>query len=268
MRTIYILGHNGFIGKSLMGLLSNEKVVFFTREDFKRISSNEKIIDFMPKDVFIDLAWEHLDNFQSSLHLIETLPAHIGFYNSLLKMGIKNVTSLGTCVEYGTREGELNEDMASDQILPYAIAKNSLRSYLEFQKTKTDFSFNWIRLFFLYGDGQPKRTIYSQLIEAIENKNDFFNMSLGMQKRDYLHVAEAAKIISQVALSGKNCGIVNCCSGKPISMLDFVKTRMEELGGNLVLNLGKYPYPIYEGLAFWGSRKKLNTILKNEFNFP
>lgn len=260
MNKIYILGHKGFIGQRVAERLPIGHLVFLSREDFTKICNNESIISFHANDRLINLAWDHLDNFNSVSHLSEVLPAHIQFYENAFKMGLKNVTAIGTCVEYGKVEGELDEALVTSPVLPYAIAKDALRKYLEFKKTKLDFSFNWIRLFYIYGEGQPERTIYQQLLLAIKAKKETFDMSPGQQKRDYLHVNHVSEIIAKVALGEQSYGIINCCSGEPIKMVDFIQQRLTELGQSLELNLGKYPYPTYEAFEFWGSTKKLQRF--------
>jgi nucleoside-diphosphate-sugar epimerase len=259
---IYFIGHRGFIGQQVVPLILNNRGIFLSREDFENISTGQKHIDFSPDDILLNLAWDNLDNFRSPLHLTQTLGEHIRFYNSVLGMGLKNITTIGTCLEYGVVEGELEEELHSNPSLPYSIAKDSLRKYLDYQKNNGDgFNFNWIRLFYVYGEGQSKRTIFGQLVEAVEKKSEVFDMSLGKQKRDYLHVRDVASIIYQIANGHESHGIVNCCSTSPVEMVDFVNQRLKEFGYVMKLNLGKYPYPTYEGMNFWGSVKKLNRIL-------
>ena len=266
MRTIYVVGGNGFIGKILLEHISKEKVSLISREMFKKIALNELNYSFNAADILIDLAWDYLDNFQSPLHLTEVLPLHIKFYDRVLEMGLKNISSLGTCLEYGVREGELEESAPSDPQITYAIAKDCLRRYLEYKKTKINFNFNWIRLFYIFGDGQPERTLYRQLKKAVEDNQEVFDMSSGLQKRDYLHVSVVAQKIAQVALSDKSCGIINCSSGNPITVLSFVNDRLHELGSSLKLNLGKYEIPKHEAFEFWGSVEKFNSLIESNLD--
>lgn len=265
MGKIYLIGHNGFIGKRVRNLIPEEKRVFLTREDVRLLTLGEKKINFSFDDVLINLAWEHLDNFRSHLHITNVLTEHICFYNSILKMGLRNLTTIGTCLEYGIAEGELTEELPTNPTLPYAIAKDCLRRYLEYKRVEGKFNFNWIRLFYIYGEGQSRRTIYGQLVEAIEKNQKVFDMSLGKQKRDYLHVEKVADIILTIALGNEMHGLINCCSGKPITMIDFVNERLKELGSDIKLNLGKYPYPDYEAFEFWGSVEKIRSIIGDEY---
>jgi dTDP-6-deoxy-L-talose 4-dehydrogenase (NAD+) len=55
-------------------------------------------------------------------------------------------------------------------------------------------------------------------------------------------------------------GIINCCSGKPVAVRRLVEQRIAERGAIISLNLGYFPYPDYEPMAFWGNSKKIDSI--------
>ena len=50
-----------------------------------------------------------------------------------------------------------------------------------------------------------------------------FNMSKGEQLRDYVHVEDMAKAINKIHLDANFEGVINCCSGKPVSIRGFVE---------------------------------------------
>ena len=56
--------------------------------------------------------------------------------------------------------------------------------------------------------------------------------------------------------------MVNVCSGRPISVRELVEGFVRERGSAITLNLGRYPYPEYEPMAFWGDRSKLDRSLE------
>jgi len=56
-------------------------------------------------------------------------------------------------------------------------------------------------------------------------------------------------------------GIINCCSGKPISIRRLVEEYVEKKKSKIKLDFGKLPYIDYEPMAFWGDRSKLDTII-------
>jgi dTDP-6-deoxy-L-talose 4-dehydrogenase (NAD+) len=115
----------------------------------------------------------------------------------------------------------------------------------------------------MYGKGQSPKSLFSQLDKAIEEGQETFNMSGGEQIRDYLPIEKVAEYIVRISLQNKVDGIINCCSGQPISVKELVKNYLAAKRKNIYLNLGYYPYPDYEPMRFWGDDKKLKTIINN-----
>ena len=95
-------------------------------------------------------------------------------------------------------------------------------------------------------------SILSQLENAVIKKEAVFNMSQGEQLRDYLKVEYMAEKIVNYSVDNNLNGIVNCCSGKPISIKRLVEDYIKENNYNIKLNFGFYPYNDYEPMAFWG----------------
>ena len=102
-----------------------------------------------------------------------------------------------------------------------------------------------------------------QLDAAIDQGAAIFNMSGGEQLRDYIAIEEAARLLVLILECPKLTGIINCCSGTPISVRRLVENRIAERKASIELNLGYYPYPDYEPMAFWGNRGKLSLCLKS-----
>ena len=134
---------------------------------------------------------------------------------------------------------------------------------MEFLAAEFGVSWNWIRLFFLYGEGQSPKSLLPQLEAAVARGDVEFPMSGGEQLRDYLPVETVAEYVCRIALSEVD-GIVNCCSGEMISVRRLVEDKVAELGSDIVLKRGVYGYPVYEGMAFCGNDAKIRTILSSE----
>lgn len=217
---------------------------------------------FHQPDVLIHLAWEGLPNYTSRFHTEINLPRHQALLQNLIRNGLKNITVTGTCLEYGIQEGCLSEEMHVHPSNPYAIAKNELRKSIELLHQQYSFAFKWIRLFYMYGKGQNQNSLLSQLDKALQNGDLVFNMSGGEQTRDYLPVEKVAEYIVKITLQNNIEGIINCCSGIPITIKDFVETHLKAVNKSINLNRGYYPYTDYEPMHFWGDIKKLNTALE------
>jgi len=212
-------------------------------------------------DVLLHLAWGGLPNYKSPQHIEQELPAQYRFLAGLIESGLKNLIVTGTCFEYGMQSGPLREDMEAQPANPYGLAKDTLRRQLEYLKNNQSFLLTWARLFYLYGSGQAKESLLPQLNGAVERGDKVFNMSGGEQLRDYLSVTDVAKYLVSLAMGNRDNGIVNICSGDPVSVRRMVEGWIEENDWPIKINLGYYPYPDYEPMAFWGDRQKLNCCL-------
>jgi dTDP-6-deoxy-L-talose 4-dehydrogenase (NAD+) len=191
-------------------------------------------------------------------HFEEELPAHYRFLKALVEAGLKNLLVTGTCSEYGMQSGPLSENMETQPVNPYGFAKDTLRRQLEYLQRVIPFSLTWTRLFYLYGEGQAENSLLPQLKRAVERGDRVFNMSGGEQLRDYLPISEVAKYIVSLAMTRCDNGVVNVCSGQPISVRKLVEGWIRENGWSIDLSLGQYPYPDYEPMAFWGDQNKMN----------
>lgn len=216
---------------------------------------------FLEPDALIHLAWEGLPNYKAAFHIEENLPRHLSFLTNLIDHGLKDITITGTCFEYGMVEGLLKEDMITKPANPYAIAKDRLRKELQQVQETHSFILKWVRLFYMYGKGQNPNSLLSQLDKALEEGRDSFNMSGGQQVRDFLPVEKVADYITRIALQADITGIVNCCSGVPITVESLVKEYLKQKNKTISLNLGHYPYPDYEPMSFWGDNNKLKQII-------
>lgn len=209
-------------------------------------------------DALIHLAWPGLPNYKSLFHLEQNLHADYRFIKSAVQSGIQQILITGTCFEYGMQDGCLNEGDLAMPANPYAIAKDSLRKFLECLQAHEPFVLQWARLFYMHGSGQNSNSLLSQLDRAIDAGDECFNMSGGEQLRDYLAVDEVASRLVSLLEHPGCCGAVNICSGKPISVRRLVENHVQSRGAQIKLNLGFYPYPDYEPMSFWGDSQKFN----------
>lgn len=212
-------------------------------------------------DALIHLAWGRLPNYRSLHHFETELPIHFRFLSTLAREGLHSMTVAGTCFEYGMQNGELSEDTLVQPDNPYGYAKDALRKQLQFLQREVPFNLSWLRLFYIWGEGQSPKALYSQLRQAVQQGEQEFPMSHGEQIRDFLSVTVAAEIFVKSVLLGENLDIINVCSGQPVSVRRFVESWLAEYGWQIELKTGVYPVPDYEPLAFWGRAAKLEKLL-------
>jgi nucleoside-diphosphate-sugar epimerase len=280
---ILITGATGFLGNCVVTemLKYNHQIITTSRNSnkarncpwFNQVSYiqsdlNEKGRDFFQvfekPDCLIHLAWEGLPNYQNIFHIERNLFSNYFFLKNMLSSGLKNLTVIGTCYEYGFQNGCLSEKAETRPITAYGLAKDTLCKFInQFQKEYT-FNYKWLRLFYIYGSGMNQDSIFSRLDQAIANHEPYFNMTGGEQLRDYLPVETVAAYIVRLALSDQAKGIINCCSGTPISVRKMVENYVRAKNESIQLNFGYVPYRDFEPMAFWGNPEKLNeTLSKN-----
>lgn len=212
-------------------------------------------------DLLIHLAWGGLPNYRSLHHLDEELSGQFRFLRRLVEEGLPALQVTGTCYEYGMTNGPQVEDVTAPPSNPYGFAKATLLSQLRFLQAQTPFHLTWARLFYMYGLGQAPGALYPLLRAAVARGDKTFPMSGGEQLRDYLPVEQVAGTLVRLAMDHRDAGVVNVCSGEPISIRRLVESWIEAYGWSIEPDLGRYPYPDYEPLAFWGTRNKLDALL-------
>lgn len=213
-----------------------------------------------PPDVLLHLAWPGLPNYRDFFHLHENLPADLRFLSAAVSRGVPRLMVAGTCLEYGMQFGPLEENGDTRPTTAYGLAKDTLRKSLQLLQGSLPFTLQWVRLFYMYGEGQNPKSLLATLDRAIDEGLPAFNMSAGDQLRDYLPIEAVAGHFARLVEHPECSGVINCCSGRPVSVRQMVEQRCEARGASLRLNRGYYPYPDYEPLAFWGVPSKLAAL--------
>ncbi len=222
--------------------------------------------------VLIHLAWGGLPNFRSLHHFEQETPLHYRWLKGMMRAGLQHLVAAGTCSEYGMQSGALAEGMAPQPIHAYGFAKDTLRRELEYLQSEYAFGLTWARLFYLYGEGQAAKSLWPLLQIAAARSDTEFPMSGGEQLRDYLPVADAARCLVDLAVNRaileRGLGIVNVCSGQPISIRTLTEGWIADNGWSIRPRLGRFPYPDYEPMAFWGDAGKLRRFLNQSQETP
>ena len=164
----------------------------------------------------IHLAWRNGFQHNADTHLGD-LPAHIRFLQNLVDAGLKKLSVMGSMHEVGYWEGAITADSPTNPLSYYGIAKNALRQALEVMVKDKDVSLHWLRGYYIYGNDAKSNSVLGKILEADKQGKELFPFTSGKNLYDYIPVEELARQIVAASMQDKYNGIINCCSGVPIS---------------------------------------------------
>jgi dTDP-6-deoxy-L-talose 4-dehydrogenase (NAD+) len=275
---VALTGGTGFIGQHVRKLLAktNYEVLLVVRKKSKidELGANEKFViaeiseerndwfDYLSRpDVLLHLAWGGLPNYLDSYHVDVELPSQVKFLNNLIIGGLCQLVVTGTCYEYGISDGEQYETQQNTPCTPYGIAKNELRKFLAgLQKTK-NYELSWARVFYPYGEGQSKFSLFSELKSAALRGEKEFELKNATSNLDFISVHEVAKVLVKLIEHKSGSGVVNVGSGVPTDVASFARSQIAGNDWGIDLKLISTQARHYESSSFWASTKKLREFL-------
>lgn len=271
---LLVTGANGYIGRHVVSeLLNNGHQVIACdlrvkdvdvraeRLEMNLFESTENIYSKVGQpDVCIHLAWR--DGFvHNSKNHIGDLSSHFRFLISMIDDGLKHLVVMGTMHEVGYYEGAIDENTPCNPLSMYGIAKDALRRAMLLYCKEHDCILQWCRAFYILGDDKNNHSIFTKLLEADAAGKEKFPFTTGKTKYDFITVGELAHQIACVATQEKVVGIINCCSGKPVSLAERVEQYIAEHHLKIKLDYGVYPDRPYDSPCVYGDNEKIRQAL-------
>lgn len=277
MARILVTGANGYIGVHIV-----ERLVQMEHDviacDFKN-TNLPKDVQFVDVDIFstdddlyeklgspefcIHLAWKDGFIHDSQSHL-ENLHKHYRFLTTMMESGLVSLSVMGTMHEVGYWEGEISADTPCNPLNLYGIAKNALRQSLMLHSDRSKCKIHWLRAYYITGDGQHGKNIFSKISEAVENGRTEFPFTSGVNQYDFIDIDELANMIIKATLQTEINGVIECCTGKPVSLGKKVSEYIEQKGYNIKLAYGAFPDRKYDSPCVWGDPSKINLIMERQ----
>lgn len=273
MKTV-VTGAAGYIGRHVVKeLLNKNHDVIAIDLHFKEVderaqmydtdifSGNGDIYDRLgAPDLCIHMAWRDGFIHNSPMHM-QSLSSHFTFLKNMIDAGCKNIAVMGTMHEVGYWEGAINADTPCNPLSQYGIAKNALRqSLLQYAEGK-DVSIYWLRAYYITGDDGRNCSIFTKLLRAAEDGKATFPFTSGKNQYDFIDVRELAMQIVAASTQKEYTGIINVCTGKPVSLKERVETFIKQNGLNISLDYGAFPDRVYDSPVVYGDNSIIKKIL-------
>lgn len=276
MSRILVTGSNGYIGRHLVPILIEmghsvtcvdvqEKAVSLNAVYYKKdifSDATDLFEELGSPEILFHLAWKDGFVHNSESHL-DYLPRHYRFIRNMVMSGVRNVSVMGSMHEVGYYEGALDETVPNNPRSLYGISKNALRSALElFEKTQP-FSFHWLRGFYICGDDMHNNSIFTKILQTVASGKKDFPFTTGLNQYDFIDIDDLATEIALAGTQDEVTGIINCCSGKPISLKEKIESFLQDNHLDVQLNYGEFPERPYDSKLLYGNNEKIKKIVQN-----
>ena len=272
---ILITGAGGYIGRHVVQQLldmGNEVVAADISIEGIDERATQKVVNLFTlsldniyeetgkPDVCLHMAWR--DGFvHNSVNHMGDLSSHYKFLVAMMEQGLRHVAVMGSMHEVGYWDGMVKDETPCNPLSQYAIAKDSLRRSIMLYCQQNNVVFHWIRGFYILGDDKKNHSIFTKLIEADEKGQEWFPFTSGKTKYDFSNIDDFAKQIAYTITQEEIVGIVNCCSGNPISLAERVEQFIKDNNLKIKLKYGAFPGRPYDSPCIYGDNTKIEMIL-------
>ena len=273
---ILVTGANGYVGTGVV-----EQLLALGYEviaaDFKtdRVNPKAKRIDcnlfeienpfeyFGKPNCVLHIAWKDVCNHKGLSHIAD-LPAHYFFLTKLIDGGLKQLCVLGSMHEIGFYEGSIKENTPCNPQNMYGICKNALRQLIESYIGSKACVLQWIRGYYTVNNALAGGNIFAKIVQAAAEGKTTFPFTMGTNQYDFLDYTTFCKQIAAVVSQTEIAGIINCCSGYPMTLKERVEKFIKDNHFNIKLEYGAFPDRPYDSKAVWGDNTKITQILSKQ----
>ena len=228
MKKILITGSEGFVGKNLIRYLKNYSFQIIETKDksfdlklnesWKQIEKCDYLIHLAGKS-FVPKSWEEPARFIENNILLITNALEYCRVNKT-KLIFLSSYLYGNC-----KKMPIKENAPIEATNPYALSKLLSEKLCYFYKNNFQVNNIILRVFNLYGPGQPKEYLLSKITNQVRYEN-LIKVDDLSPKRDYVYIDDlCSAIVKAINYKGKE-HIFNIGSGKSYSVkevIDFIQ---------------------------------------------
>lgn len=275
---ILVTGANGYIGRHVVSTLINQGHDVIACDivtddiDIRASKFNLNIFELPEGNVYeqlgspnvcVHMAWRNGFVHNANTH-ISDLSAHYDFLKRLIDEGLRQLAVMGSMHEVGYWEGAIDETTPCNPTSMYGIAKDALRRAIMLYGQQHDTIMQWLRCYYILGDDVKSSSIFGKILKAVEEGKATFPFTKGKNKYDFIQLDDLAEMIAATITQTDVTGIINCCTGIPLSLAERVESFIQENNLKIKLEYGAFSERPYDSPCVYGDATKIKKVLASK----
>ncbi|CAN2046967.1 NAD(P)-dependent oxidoreductase [Candidatus Magnetomoraceae bacterium gMMP-1] len=236
---IFVTGGTGFIGRSLVPLLTKRghDVLVLTRSrqqsecesgrltytsgDLRDLAKLVSVVKEFKPEAIVHMAWEGLPDYSLNMSR-QNLEYGIDVFSLAVKVGCSCILSTGSCWEYFARKGKIAEDDKLEAAKIFPAVKNALRFIGEAIASENGLRLYWLRLFYVYGPWQRRTSLIPHIVESVKEGRPP-QIQSPRNRNDFVFVEDIARAIADVLEHQPKNSVYNVGSGYSTAVEDIIR---------------------------------------------
>lgn len=279
-KKILVTGGSGYLGGHLILKLlkegarigsidvrdtnSNPEVKTYQLDLNDTRSLNETVQEFNPDIVYhLAASLNRNRDFSISEEVLNiNLIGTVNLLNALREVDYENFVFASTSEVYGGIKSSkpIKEDDNFIPASPYSLSKYCAEMAIKTHGNIYSKNYTIMRLFNFYGEDMSNSFFLPELVSKLK-KNVDFDMTLGEQVRDYIHLNDVIEALTLAADEKANQQTFNVCSGDGKSLRELAMMFKRIIKSNSEINFGALPYRKNEVWNMVGDNSKIKKVL-------
>jgi len=174
---------------------------------------------------------------------------------------LRSIIVVGTAEEYGNNPTPFREGMREQPVTAYSFSKLCQTQLCQTLTRLHGLPIAVLRPTIAYGPGQGEEMFLPALIKKLL-RNERFDMTAGMQTRDFVHVSDVVDAMVSAALCRDATGeILNIGGGQPLPIAKVALMIEKMLDKSGLVQLGALDYRVGEIMNYYVNSDKARDLI-------